>query len=55
MTACWEKDCKYRIWNMGDEISDFYYCKLVGTEVGRGLDECLEDRFDKEIAEEELE
>lgn len=55
MVACWEKDCKHRIWNLGDEIGDFYYCELVGTEVGRGLDECLKDRFDREIAEEELE
>jgi len=51
---CFEKDCKYRTLNTGDEAGDFYYCKFVGIEVGRGLEECLIDKYDREIAEEEL-
>ena len=39
---------------MGDENNDFYYCKLVGIEVGRGLEECLDDKFEREIVDEEL-
>lgn len=51
---CINKDCEYRAWNMGDEIGDFYYCNFVGIEVDRGLEECLVDKFDREITEEEI-
>jgi hypothetical protein len=42
---CRYKKCKYREFNGGDDISDFYYCKLAGTEVGRGEEECLIDKW----------
>lgn len=46
---CCDKNCEYRSFNGGDDISDFYYCKAVGTEVNRGEDICLLDKFDAEI------
>ena len=45
---CIEKECKYREFNAGDDISDFYFCKLVGVEVDRGNEECLIDKYEKE-------
>lgn len=42
---CCDKECRYREFNGGDEISDFYYCGLVGIEVNRGEDMCLLDRY----------
>lgn len=46
---CCDKECKYREFNGGDEISDFYYCGLVGIEVNRGEDMCLLDRYDLDL------
>ena len=46
---CIEKECKYREFNTGDDISDFYFCKLVGIEVDRGNEECLIDKYEKEF------
>lgn len=51
---CINKDCEYRTWNIGGEVGDFYYCGFVGVEEGRGLKECLVSKFDREIAEEEI-
>ena len=48
---CIDYDCVNRICNGGDDIGDFYYCKEVGTEVGRGKNECLLDVFAREIRE----
>lgn len=45
---CAEKECIYKIWNGGDEIGDFYFCKFVGIEVDRGREECLIDKFERE-------
>lgn len=45
---CIAKECKYRELNGGDEISDFYFCKLCGITVERGEDECLLDECDEE-------
>jgi len=49
---CCDKECDYRELNGGDDISDFYFCKYCGIEVDRGCDECLIDKFDREIEEE---
>lgn len=50
---CINKDCKYRCWNSIDnEGNDLYYCSLIGIEVSKGLEECLDDRFTKEVSEE---
>lgn len=48
---CIDYDCINRTYNSGDDIGDFYYCKEVGTEVGHGEDECLLDKFAREIRE----
>ena len=48
---CIDYDCINRTYNSGDDIGDFYYCKEVGIEVGRGEDECLLDKFAREIRE----
>lgn len=48
---CIDYDCVKRQLNSGDDIGDVYYCEEVGVEVGRGEDECLLDKFAKEIRE----
>lgn len=45
---CVDKECEYREFNSGDDISDFYYCKWCGITVERGQEECLIDQFEKE-------
>lgn len=45
---CTEKECDCRELNGGDDIGDFYFCKCTGIEVGRGNDECLFDKWEKE-------
>ena len=45
---CLEKECEYRKLNGGDDISDFYFCDIVGVDVDRGNNECLIDKYDKE-------
>ena len=45
---CIDKECKYKILNGGDEISDFYFCKFCGITVERGQEECLIDEFERE-------
>jgi len=52
---CYDKQCKYKELNGADEISDFYYCKFVGIAVDRGNEECLIDRFNREIDQEAIE
>ena len=48
---CIEKECDYRELNGGDEISDFYFCKLCGITTDRGQEECFMDKFEKEAPE----
>lgn len=48
-SKCIDYACVKRQLNGGDDIGDFYYCTEVGTEVGRGQDECLLDKFVREI------
>jgi hypothetical protein len=48
MAKCCDKECEYRKLNGGDDISDFYFCKLVGIDVDRGNEECLEDELDED-------
>ena len=45
---CIDKKCDSRRLNGGDDISDFYYCKKYGISCERGMDECLEDKWEKE-------
>ena len=45
---CIDKECICREPNGGDKISDYYYCKYVGIEIGDGTDECLLDEYDSE-------
>jgi len=52
---CYDKKCKYKELNGGDEISDFYFCKYVGITVDRGNEECLIERFEREIYQEAIE
>ena len=52
---CYDKKCKYKELNGGDEISDFYFCKYVGTTTDRGNEECLLDRFYRETYQETIE
>jgi hypothetical protein len=46
---CISYKCAVREWNGRDEKGDFYFCKECGTEVGRGQEECLLDKFAKEV------
>ena len=48
-SKCIDYTCVKRQLNGGDDIGDFYYCTEVGTEVGRGENECLLDKFVREI------
>ena len=45
---CCDKECKYKTFNGGDDISDFYWYKYVGTSTERGTEECLLERFERE-------
>lgn len=45
---CIDKECKYRELNGGDDISDYFFCKYTGIEVGIGEDECLLDKWRQE-------
>jgi hypothetical protein len=42
---CIDKECQYREWNGGDDISDFYFCKECGVSVERGEEECLLEKW----------
>jgi len=42
---CIDKVCTDRVLNGGDDVGDFYFCKCVGVEVGRGEEECLIDKW----------
>lgn len=44
---CIDKVCIDRVLNGGDAAGDFYFCKCVGVEVGRGEEECLLDKWCK--------
>lgn len=49
MGKCISYKCAVREWNGRDEKGDFYFCKECGVEVGRGQEECLLDKFAKEV------
>lgn len=50
---CIDKECNHRELNCGDDISDFYFCKMCGITVDRGDDECFFDGwYNSEIYEE---
>lgn len=49
---CIDKVCDYREPNGGDDEHDYYFCKLTGIEVDTGNNECLLDKFDKEMRSE---
>jgi len=51
---CCDKQCNYKELNGGDEISDFYFCKYIGVTVDRGNEECLVDRFEREVYQETI-
>lgn len=50
---CIDKECEFRELNGGDEISDFYFCKECGIDVGRGEGECIIDKWESEDIEDD--